>query len=265
MRCRVNGIHLGVDDAGHGAPLLFVHGFPHDRTLWAPQLSGLCTRCRCVAPDLRGFGESDVAEPFGMDQYADDLAGLLDARRIDRAVVIGISMGGYVSFALWRRHADRVRALVLVDTRAAADDNAARARRSDLIALAESRGAGAVADAMMTGMVGRTTRERNPDLVLALRDRFAGTPVAGLVGALRAMRDRPDSTPTLRTITVPTLVIAGEEDAIVPRREQERVSAGIPDARFAVIPGAGHVCNVERPAAFNAIVSQFLSDEGSIP
>lgn len=258
MRIRTGDIEVGCDDAGSGAPVVLLHGFPHDRRLWAPQLRGLSQGWRGIAPDLRGLGESDGRGPYTVDRYADDVAALLDALDIDRAVVGGLSMGGYITFAFWRRHPDRARALILANTRAAADDEEARARRHAMIVLARTEGARAVADRMIEGSVGKTTRERLPELVRTVHAMFAAAPVEGIVGALEAMLARPDSTATLSTIRVPTLIVAGDEDAVVPRREAEAMHAAIPGSRLEVIRGAGHVSNAERPAAFNAVLSEFL-------
>ena len=252
---------IGYDDVGTGMPVLFVHGFPHDRTLWAPQLGALVQHSRCIAPDLRGFGESgpwDAGAEASMDAYADDLAALLDALGVGRAVVAGLSMGGYVAFALWRRHRARVRALVLCDTRPGPDDEAVRERRRALVALARTRGSGAVADAMMPGMVGKSSRARCPDLVEDVRTMLARAPADGVARALEAMMARPDSTGLLASIDVPTLVVVGEEDVLTPPAEARAMHAAIAGSTLAVIEGAGHVSNLERPAAFNYLAGEFL-------
>jgi 3-oxoadipate enol-lactonase len=251
-------IELTYDATGEGTPVLLLHGFPHDRTLWVPQLRGLGRECRIVAPDLRGFGASAAAPPYTIDQYADDAVALLDTLGIERAVVGGLSMGGYIAFALWRRHRTRVRALVLASTRAAVDSEEARRRRHELIALARASGAEAVADAMVPGSLGKRTRARDPELVAAVRAMMARAPVEGIVGALEAMLTRADSVPTLATIDVPTLVIAGDDDAVIPVREARAMHEGIAGSRFEVIPGAGHLCNLERPAAFNAVLGELV-------
>jgi pimeloyl-ACP methyl ester carboxylesterase len=268
---RCDGAALHVEVRGEGTPLLLVHGFPHDHTLWRPQLDALADAARVIAPDLRGLGRSGgapAADPStggggpggpSMDRYADDLACVLDALGVRRAVVGGLSMGGYVALAFWRRHRARVRALVLADTRAGADGEEARVKRRETIALARERGAGAVADRMIEGMVGKTTRARAPELVDAVHAMLARQPVAGLVDALQAMHDRPDSTPDLATIDVPTLIVVGDEDALTPPAEARRLHAGIAGSRLEVLAGAGHVSNVERPAAFTHVVRELLA------
>lgn len=259
MIALLDELEAGYDDSGTGAPLLLIHGFPHDRSLWAPQGRGLAGQARCIAPDLRGFGESTPSPPFSMDRYADDLAALLDLLRVDRAVVGGLSMGGYIALAFWRRHRRRVRGLILANTRAGADSAEARDRRQRMIALAREHGSSAIAEAMLPGMIGKTSREKSPELVAAVHRMMSSAPVAGVVGALEAMMERPDSTPTLGTIDVPVLVVTGEEDALIPAAEARAMHADIRGSQFEVIAGAGHLSNLERPAAFNHVVSEFLA------
>lgn len=253
-----NGHAIGYDGVGSGLPVLFLHGFPHNRSLWSPQLGALAAPARTISMDLRGFGESDAAEPLGVDGYADDAAALLDTLGVERAVVAGLSMGGYATFAFWRRHRQRVRGLVLCDTRATADSDAARTARRDMQALARERGSAAIANQMITGMVGRTTREKNPELVDELHRMMSLAPLDGVLGALEALMTRPDSTPTLATIDVPTLIVVGDEDVLTPVSDARAMHLGIPGSRLEVIAGAGHVSNRERPATFNHVLSEFL-------
>jgi pimeloyl-ACP methyl ester carboxylesterase len=254
-----DGVEIGYDDVGTGIPVAFVHGFPHNRALWAPQMGALVDRARCIAPDLRGFGESSKHGPFSIDQFADDVAMLLRGLGIERAVVAGLSMGGYAAFALWRRHRSLVRALVLADTRAGADTVEGRAKRLELIDVARTRGSGAVADNQITGMLGKTTREKRPALIDQVHRMLESAPVDGIVGALEAMMGRIDSTPTLATIDVPTLVVVGQEDVLTPVAEAELLHEAIHGSRLEVIEHAGHMSNLERPAAFNHVVSEFLA------
>jgi len=259
MIALLDSIEIGYDEGGTGVAVLFIHGFPHDRTLWTPQLQGLTVQARCLAADLRGFGETTAKPPYSMDRYADDLVGLLDVLRIDRAVFAGLSMGGYIAFAIWRRHPQRVRALVLANTRSGADSEEGRGKRRALMALARDQGSGAVADSMMTGMLGKTTRSNRPEIVNSVHRMISSAPVDGVIGALQAMMDRPDSTPTLATIDVPTLIVTGDEDTIIPVDDARAMHAAIRGSTIEVISGAGHLSNLERPAAFNHVVSEFLA------
>ena len=254
-----DGVEIAYDDIGSGIPVAFIHGFPHNRTLWSPQVSGLLDRARCIAPDLRGFGESSRHGPFSIDQFADDVAMLLGTIGIRRAVVVGLSMGGYVAFSLWRRHRSLVRGLVLADTRAGADSDETRSKRLALIDVARTRGSGAVADGQITGMIGKTTRAKRPAMIDEVHRMLESASVEGIVGALEAMMARADSTATLATIDVPTLVVVGDEDVLTPPSEAEILRDAIRNSRFEVIEQAGHVSNLERPAAFNHVLSEFLA------
>jgi len=167
-------------------------------------------------------------------------------------------MGGYVSFAMWRRHRDRIRALVLGDTRAGADSVETAARRHELIEVAETQGSTAVANMQIVGLVGKTTRDKRPDIYDSIHRMMAQTAPEGIVGALEAMIERPDSTPTCATIDVPTLVVVGEEDVVTPPKEARALHRAIAGSRIEVLRQAGHLSNVERPAAFNTVVSEFL-------
>jgi 3-oxoadipate enol-lactonase len=250
---------LAFDDVGTGTPVLFLHGFPLDRTMWAPQLGALVTQARCIAMDLRGFGESSVRGPFTMDQYADDALEVLDALHVERAVIAGLSMGGYVALNLWRRQPERVRGLVLANTRAAADTEEGRERRRQLIAMAREKGSAAVATKQLEGLIGKTTRQRHPDIVELAHMIMMRPQVDGVIGALEAMMSRPDSTSLLETIDVPTMLVAGEEDAVIHPREMRAMHEAIRGSRFEVIIQAGHLSNLERPAAFNTLLSEFLA------
>lgn len=252
------GLQLAYDEAGSGTPLLLVHGWPHDRTMWAGQVAGLATYARVIAPDLRGVGESTVTGPYTIDQYADDLVAFLDSLGIASAVVCGLSMGGYIAFSMLRRHRDRIRALVLADTRATADTDEMRANRARLIDLIERDGTAALAARQIEPMLGRSTRERQPLLVETVRRMMASVSPEGAIGALRAMAARPDSTPLLQTIDMPTLVVGGAEDGITPPEVLRSMADSIPKSRIEILEQGGHLCPLERPAAFNHVVSEFL-------
>ena len=251
-------LELAYEESGSGPPLLFIHGWPHDRTLWSGQLSGLSTHARCIAPDLRGFGQSTVKGPYSMSQYADDLVALLDSLGIDRTIVCGLSMGGYVAMAMLRHHRDRVRALILTSTRATADTPEGREKRMRLIEFVREQGVDALAARQLRAMVGETTFSSRPALLESLRRLMASAPLEGVVGALQAMADRPDSTELLKTLDIPTMVIGGAEDSFTQPAELAQLTAGIPGARLELIATSGHVCAFERPAAFDHLVAEFL-------
>ncbi len=261
MIFNIAGRRVGLDMAGEGVPMVFLHGFPHDRTLWSHQVSALSLKARCIAPDLRGFGESDVQGPYAMEQYAHDVRALLDHFDIERAAIVGLSMGGYIAMACWRAMPDRVMGLALLDTQMGADDDAGRAKREALMAKVRSEGAEAAVQAQLPGMVGKTTRAQRPDLVEKMAQMMRSAPVEGIVGALTAMRDRPDSSGTIGTVSVPTLVAVGDEDVLTPVAKAEQIAAALPPGtvrRLEVIAGSGHVSCVERPSAVNHALSEFL-------
>jgi pimeloyl-ACP methyl ester carboxylesterase len=255
----VGDTEIAFDDVGSGLPVVFLHAFPLNRTMWDPQVTALVAECRCIAMDLRGLGESADAEPYSMDQYADDVVGLLDTLQIERAVVVGCSMGGYVAFALWRRHRSRIRAFVFADTQVGADASATAERRRELMVIAGSQGSTAVANMQIAGLVGKTTRDKRPDIFDAMHRMMAQAPEPGIIGGLEAMIHRPDSTPDCATIDVPTLIVVGEEDVLTPPKEARRLHELIAGSRIEVLRHAGHLSNVERPAAFNTVVSEFLA------
>lgn len=194
-----------------------------------------------------------------MARYADDLVTVLDAVGAERAVCCGHSMGGYVLFELLRRHPERVRALVLCDTKAEADTPQGRQGRDELAELAEREGMVPVAERLLPKLLGRTTRSRHLELVETVRAMVLRSPVKGVAGALRAMRDRPDSTPYLDEIRVPTLVVGGAEDELTPPDVMQPMARRIRGARYVEVPNAGHVCPLERPDAVNEVLRDFLA------
>ena len=258
-----NGIDMAYEDIGApDAPaVLLAHGFPLGRWMWDAQRETiLAAGFRGILPDLRGLGETPAAPPTSMDRYADDLAALLDHLRVGRVVLGGLSMGDYVAFAFWRRHRRRVAALLLADTRHTPDTPEARQNRARGIEQVRADGVRSFTDAFAVGLLGATTKADNPALLDALRERTAANPAEGVIGALAAMAERPDSTPTLATIDVPTLVMVGEEDGLTPPALHAEMAAAIPDSRLVVIPAAGHMSPLEAPAAFNAAFGDFLNE-----
>jgi 3-oxoadipate enol-lactonase len=246
QRFTVNGVSLAVDMRGEGPGVLLVHGYPYNHTIWAAQMAAL-DGYRRIAPDLRGMGQSDAPDlGYSMATYAADLAALLDAVGVDEVVLCGLSMGGYIAFEFLRSWRRRVRGLVLVDTRAEADSPEGRRAREAAAALARERGAVAIADEMLPKSLTPTTLTRSPEMAEQVRSMMAATPVAGIVGALGAMRDRSDSTALLPTLgDIPTLILVGELDEPTPPARAQAMAEAIPGARCIVIPGVGHLSPVE--------------------
>jgi YbgC/YbaW family acyl-CoA thioester hydrolase len=254
----VRGGIVTFESQGDGDAVLFVHGFPFDRTLWRAQVAGLAGWGR-VAPDLRGFGLSDPPPgPWTLGDHADDLAALLDELRIERAVVCALSMGGYVALDLLRRHGNRIRGLVLANTRGEADSPEARGARDATIEAVRQRGSAALVDAMLAKLLAPATGATKPEVVGHVRTMIADTPPEGATAALAAMRDRTDANDWLGQTRVPTLVVVGEQDAIIAPATQIEMARRITGARLEVIPGAGHLTPLEQPEAFNRVLTEFL-------
>ena len=255
-RITVNGVSLALETRGSGPAILFVHGFPLDRTIFRHQLDTL-TGYRRIGVDLRGMGQSDAPDlGYSMAMYADDLAALLDALGEERVVLCGSSMGGYIGFEFVRRYRDRVRGLILMDTRAEADSAEGRRARDTLVAKVRDLGAVAAAEAMLPRFF---TPGVPAEIIEAVRNTILRSPVSGIVGALTAMRDRPDSTPLLPTLVgVPCLVLVGQEDVITPPAISRAMASAIPEARLVEVPGSGHLPTVEQPVPTTRAVLKFL-------
>ena len=255
-RVTVNGVSLAIETRGTGPAILFIHGFPLDHTIFRHQLDTL-SGYRRIALDLRGMGRSDAPDlGYSMATYADDVAAVLEALGESRVVVCGISLGGYVAFELIRRHRDRVRAVVLMDTRAEADSAEGRKARDVLISRVRDQGALAAAEAMLPRFF---TPAAPPELIQRVRDIILRTPVSGITGALTAMRERPDSTPLLSELTgIPALVVVGDQDVITPPPLAQAMSSALPEGRLVQIPGAGHLPCIEQPVPTTRAVLKFL-------
>jgi pimeloyl-ACP methyl ester carboxylesterase len=265
QRAALSTVELAYTDRGTGPPVLLVHGFPLDHTMWSGQIDALAERWRVVAPDLRGFGQSPLgnADPqagISMERYADDLAELLDVLGIRQPIVLaGFSMGGYVAWQFIRKHAGRLRGLIQCDTRAAADTEEAKAGRLKMAENVAEWGSARVAEMMGPKLLASRTFEQKPAVVAAVRQVVERTLPAAIAAAQRGMAARPDMTGLLPAIKVPTLIVVGAEDAISPPQEMKDIAAAIPSAEFVEVPDAGHMTTMENPAAVNTAISQFLS------
>jgi pimeloyl-ACP methyl ester carboxylesterase len=259
VKARINGLDLAYTDQGQGTPVVFLHAFPFNRAMWEPQLA-LADHHRVITIDLRSHGESDAGQriPILMDLFAEDVIALLDHLTIRQAVFVGLSMGGYLIFSLYRRAPARAQGLVLADTRADADALERKSWRVQLAQRVAKEGAKAVVEEMLPKLLAPSTYQDKPALVETIRSMMLSAPVSGIVGDLMAIKDRPDSVTLLKSITCPTLVLVGEQDALTGVAENRLIAESIPGARFEVIPSAGHMSNLEQPEAFNAAVRSFL-------
>ena len=260
MQAVINGVTMSYNDQGQGTPLVFIHAFPLSKTMWQPQMHALVDSYRVITLDLRGHGESDaLLWNFTLDDYAKDVISLLDHLGIAQSVFIGLSMGGYTLFSLYRNFPERVKAMVLADTRAPADSQEGKNGRRIMAQLAHKEGASAIADVMLPKLLAPLTVEQRPDIVDQVRKMILQTPTEGIIVDLMAMAARPDSTDLLSKITCPTLVIVGKDDVATPVAESHYIAGRIAGSTLVTIPGAGHLSNFEQPAAFNQSLQNFLS------
>lgn len=259
----IRDVATAVDVQGDGPAILFVHGFPLDRTMWRHLVAPL-TGWQRIAPDLRGMGLSDVPESgsYSMAEYADDLAALLEKLDVEEAVICGLSMGGYIALEFMRRHRAMVRALVLTNTRAEADTPEGQASRDEMIEMVEAKGSEGLTDVMLPKLLCPSSLSAMPQVVEHVRTMIAGSPDAGVTGALRAMKERPDSMGFLQEIDVPTLVVTGREDQLIPVEHSRTMAQAITGAQYTVIPESGHLTPMEQPIATSRVIGEFLESLG---
>lgn len=261
MKAQVNGITLAYSDKGTGLPVVFLHAFPLNRTMWTAQEEALSSQFRIITIDLRGHGESDAPlRRHTLDQAAEDVRVLLDHLSIQQAVLVGLSMGGYILFAFYRKYADRVKGLVLADTRAQADTAEGKEERFQMAQTAYKKGPAAIADIMIPKLLSPATIQARPEIVQNVRAMIEGNQISGITGDLMAMVERPDSIPLLSKIACPTQIIVGELDQATPPSDAKIMADQIPGSRLAVIPGTSHLSNLEQPDMFTQIVKSFASD-----
>lgn len=261
MNIKVNSINIKYDDYGSGPAVLLIHGFPLNRQMWQPQLLPLAEAgYRVIAPDLRGFGDSDApASGYSMDGFADDMVALLDALQIERAVVGGMSMGGYILMNMLERYPDRIRAACFIATKSFADDEAGRGRRTAMAAEAERLGANPIIKIFAELLFAAETMQTRPELIAQVTSWMRDTSPKGLAGGLLAMRDRKDYTPLLPGFKHPSLVIAGAEDRAASPDAAQALMAGLKGCKSRIIEKAGHMVNMEQPQAFNDALLGFLN------
>ncbi|HEX8237935.1 MAG TPA: alpha/beta fold hydrolase [Abditibacteriaceae bacterium] len=251
---------IEFEDVGQGRAVVLLHAFPLSHTMWRRQIEALASEYRVIAPSMRGFNSSApwTTTP-SIGRMADDVRALLDELHILEPVTLcGLSMGGYIALALTRMFPRRVGALVLADTRAEADDEAAKAKRNANIEFAQNHSAHEFIDRLLPNMVSEKTRAAQPETIRQIIDIASGQSREGIIGALHALRDRPDSSAGLQNIGVPTLVVVGSDDAITPPSVAQTLATNIPQAQLQTIEGAGHLSSMEQPEQFNQALLSFL-------
>jgi 3-oxoadipate enol-lactonase len=260
MKIEVGGTPIAFESTGQGPAVLFLHAFPLPSAMWAEQVAVFSSRHQVITVDARGFGGSGAAAgSLTMNQIASDAVAVLDHLNVRRTVVAGCSMGGYAAFAFARHFADRLSALVLIDTRAAADSDEARTGRSTLAGKVEAQGAAAVVDAMLPKIVGATSHGERPEVVSRVRQWMLDARPEAIVSALQGLGSRPDARTALGGIGVPTLIVRGAEDTIISEADVAEMHQGIPGSRTVTLGQAGHLPNLETPQAFDAALAGFLA------
>jgi 3-oxoadipate enol-lactonase len=259
---RSNGI--AYRDEGAGRPIVFLHAFPLNQTMWDEQVAAFASTYRVITLDWRGFGESQLGNGVStMEDFADDLAGLFHRLSIEKAIICGLSMGGYAAFAFHRKYSEKISALILADTRATPDSEEGKRGRYEMAELARTKGAPALTevliDKMLPRLLGETIQRTKPAVVERVKAMIESGQPEGIAQALLAMAARPDSTGLLPQIGCPTLIIVGNEDKLTPPSESEKMGQAISDSTLAIIDDAGHLPNIEQPESFNSVISRFLS------
>jgi 3-oxoadipate enol-lactonase len=259
LRVRSDDAEISYEVMGSGPPVVLLHPFPAHRGIWMPVAEALAPRYRCILPDLCGHGESEPGTgPASMEKHVADVLRVCDEAGVGRAVFAGNSIGGYVLFELWRRQPERVAALILCDTRAAADTDEGKRARLQTAEDVQKHGPDPFLDSTAEKLLGASTRGNRPDVAAAARAMMAGTTVAGTVAVQQGMAARPDSVATLQTIDVPTQILVGDEDMVTPRADAEVMQRGIRSSRMEVVPAAGHYAPFEQPEFVARVMRQFL-------
>ncbi len=255
----IRGIKIGFDDTGDGNALVLIHGHPFDRSMWHKQTAEFGSQYRIIAPDLRGYGESETNDDkTTLDEFARDIAALLDDLKVESITLCGLSMGGQIALAFYQLFPQKTLALILADTFAQLDDEERRQARYSTAERLLREGMDKYADEVLPKMIAAETIIKQPKVAAHVLSMMRGTSPKGAAAALRGRAERPDYTPLLPQISVPTLIVVGSRDEFTPVSDAEFMWQRIPDSKLAVIEEAGHMPNLEKPVEFNRIVADFL-------
>ncbi len=261
MKATINRVRISYQVSGNasGHPVVFIHGFPFSHEMWQPQVALLSPDCWVITYDIRGHGESEVGDgQYTLEFFVDDLFALLDRLRIEIAAVVGLSMGGYIALRAIERSPDRIKALVLCDTRSEADTNEGKLKRAASIKLVKTEGVKKFAEGFVKAVFAPETFETKPEIVKFIQDIIERTSPLSIAGTLLALGARTDTTASLQKISIPTLILVGEHDALTPVAAALSMHEKIRNSELIVIPKAAHMSNLENPEAFNSALKEFL-------
>jgi len=259
MEIVINKIKINYQDCGDGIPIVFIHGFPLNQSIWQTQIEGLSEQARIITLDLRGFGDSQATqEEYSMDLLANDLAYFLDSINVVAPIFAGLSMGGYVALAFCKRYARWLSGLVLIATRATSDSKEAKNSRDKLTFVVKEQGLEPVVDLLLPKMLSPKTITEKPEIVKELRKIMLKSSIDGVVGSLQGMKNRSDYSTILSQLDLPTMVIHGMDDLLISPKEAQNTAKVIPNAQLELIPDAGHMVNMEQPQHFNKLMVDFI-------
>ena len=261
MKVTLHDVAINYVERGmpQGVPVVFIHGFPFDHTMWEPQMLALPNEYRAIAFDVRGHGESDVADGiFSIEFFVDDLIALLDHLVLQKVVLCGLSMGGYIALRAVERHPERFKGLILCDTRSEADPNEGKVKRAATIKTVKTNGVKAFSEGFVKAVFAPESFEKHPKAVEKIKSIIVGTSPLGICGTLTALASRTDTTASLSNIKIPTLIMVGEQDTLTPVAASQSMHEQIGGSELHILPGAAHMSNMENTEAFNAALLKFL-------
>lgn len=263
MKVVIDGAEIYYLDMGdRSAPaIVLIHGFPFSHAMWNPQIEFLKNHFRVIAYDIRGHGKSDVGDgQYSLELFVDDLIALLDHLQLEKVVLSGLSMGGYIALRAIERNPERFRALILCDTTSNSDSNEAKLRRAASIKTVKRAGVVPYAQEFLKAVLTPQNVQNKPDLVRAVLSMIESNSSVGICGTLLALAGRTETTPSLPKIQVPTLILVGEQDKITPPELSEKMHALIKNSKLQILPNAAHLSNLEKPEEFNDHILDFLKE-----
>ena len=261
METILNDIAINYNEQGlpQGLPVVFIHGFPFSHKMWEPQINVMPSNIHAITYDIRGHGDSDVGDgQFTIELFVDDLIALLDHLRVEKAVLCGLSMGGYIALRAFERHPDRVRGLILCDTKSEPDTNAAKIKRTITMKAVKAAGVQSFAEDFVKSIFWEKTFEKNPSAIAVIKQIICSNSPRGICGTLLALASRTDTTPALSSINIPTCIIIGEHDKLTTPSDAQTMHTMITGSEMHVLSNAAHISNLENTQEFNQLLINFL-------